>query len=353
MINILSIDGGGVRGLISARVIQNIENDLNIKVYDHFDVFAGTSVGSMINGALVYGKISGNDLIDKFLSEEHIRQIMPTNFNYIGLIVLTMFMIILLPIIGSNIHILYGSKSNASSSLIGGIIASYIAITIIILTGVPMIYSAPKYNGIGKSKIINDFIGDVLLTDTEKDFYLTSYCMTTHKAKFFKSWENTNILAKDAIDASSAAPGLFPAVIIDGMTYIDGSVISDNPTICVYSEIIDRYTKDGIKPKINILNIGCGTREVPKKPSDVKKWGHLQWILSGKLNLFVGNDQIESNHIEYITSALGDRYLRLDTVVGDIQPDNTSIANIVELIKIGDDIYKNNRESIKSFLENS
>lgn len=45
---ILSLDGGGIKGLFSAAVLAAIEEDLNTEVAKHFDLIAGTSTGGII-----------------------------------------------------------------------------------------------------------------------------------------------------------------------------------------------------------------------------------------------------------------------------------------------------------------
>jgi hypothetical protein len=52
---ILSLDGGGIRGMFSAAILAAIEEDLNIRVVDHFDLIAGTSTGGIIAIALGLG----------------------------------------------------------------------------------------------------------------------------------------------------------------------------------------------------------------------------------------------------------------------------------------------------------
>ncbi len=47
-VNLLSIDGGGIRGVMAAKILYLIEKEFNVNIYDYFDIFTGTSVGSMI-----------------------------------------------------------------------------------------------------------------------------------------------------------------------------------------------------------------------------------------------------------------------------------------------------------------
>ena len=45
---ILSLDGGGVRGIFSARVLDLIEQKLDIDIHNTFDLIVGTSTGSIV-----------------------------------------------------------------------------------------------------------------------------------------------------------------------------------------------------------------------------------------------------------------------------------------------------------------
>ena len=45
---ILSIDGGGIRGVIPALVLAEIEKRTNKRVADMFDLIAGTSTGGIL-----------------------------------------------------------------------------------------------------------------------------------------------------------------------------------------------------------------------------------------------------------------------------------------------------------------
>ncbi|XP_073262665.1 patatin-2-Kuras 1-like [Populus alba] len=59
VITILSIDGGGVRGIIPSEVLgylesilQGLENNKNVRIADYFDFIAGTSTGGLITAML-------------------------------------------------------------------------------------------------------------------------------------------------------------------------------------------------------------------------------------------------------------------------------------------------------------
>src|SRR3954468_9554581 len=65
---ILSIDGGGIRGLIPAKVLAELERELHLieptkKLYEHFDLICGTSTGAILAIAIGLG-IPAADLVE-------------------------------------------------------------------------------------------------------------------------------------------------------------------------------------------------------------------------------------------------------------------------------------------------
>ncbi len=54
-IRILSIDGGGIRGLFPATILRQLEKDLGKKVTDVFDVIIGSATGGIIATAIAAG----------------------------------------------------------------------------------------------------------------------------------------------------------------------------------------------------------------------------------------------------------------------------------------------------------
>jgi Patatin-like phospholipase len=55
MFRILSLDGGGIKGVFTAAVLASIEADTKLKILDHFDLIAGTSTGGIIAIGLAMG----------------------------------------------------------------------------------------------------------------------------------------------------------------------------------------------------------------------------------------------------------------------------------------------------------
>jgi len=65
---ILSLDGGGIRGLFSAAVLASLEDDLGISIMDHFDLITGTSTGGIIAIALGMG-LSPREIVEFYVTQ--------------------------------------------------------------------------------------------------------------------------------------------------------------------------------------------------------------------------------------------------------------------------------------------
>ncbi len=67
---ILSIDGGGMKGVFTAFALWKLEEEYDIKIKDHFDMIVGTSTGALIAAAILVGQ-SGKEIYDSYLDPEN------------------------------------------------------------------------------------------------------------------------------------------------------------------------------------------------------------------------------------------------------------------------------------------
>ena len=68
IVQILALDGGGLKGLFSAAVIESLEEQIGHSIVRHFDIITGTSTGGLIALGLGLGK-SGGEVV-KFYQED-------------------------------------------------------------------------------------------------------------------------------------------------------------------------------------------------------------------------------------------------------------------------------------------
>jgi uncharacterized protein len=232
--HILSLDGGGIKGLFSAAVLAALEEDLNINIIDHFDLIAGTSTGGIIALGLGLG-IRPRDIVDFYISKGPIIFKQWYGFKSFQHWVFRKF---------SQKQLILGLQDCFKNKCLGHSKKRLVI---------------PSYN-----------LG-------EDDVYLFK---TPHLVKYRRDYKEA--VWKIAL-ATSAAPTFFPSCRDVGMTrLIDGGVWANNPTMVAIVE-----AAGGLKVPLNairILNIGTS-----------EEINHRRWYLNsgGKLSWAVGNDAIE------------------------------------------------------------
>lgn len=335
---ILSIDGGGSRGIIPAVMLNNIYNDTGIYPTDIFDVFAGTSTGGIIALGLAIG-IDTSELVDLYLFRSE--KIFEDSF-WDNLMDVT--------------H-LFGAKY--SNNNLGAIANEFFGETTL-----KDIHD--KYDG-KKIFMVPSFTLNPGDDDNKENFRPVVYnsCYIKHKDEKLK-----NIALR-----TSAAPTYLPIV---EQEFIDGGVAINHPALSALSFAVSKNesekakyhyaqpTKKGLSWELKetkILSLGCGTSNgnyVPPKVITKGDWGLWQW------KSHIANLMIESNVqcSEYYVRQLlpKQNYLRL-------QPDFTSDHNFkdfknvkldldvkkVDLLEqlrdATNDYYKNNRDTILRLIE--
>jgi len=198
----------------------------------------------------------------------------------------------------------------------------------------------PEYNNDGLQELIDEQIPHKpRICDTEKDVIITSFDVDNYKPLFFKSFKDKrNIILKDALCMSSAAPAYFPTYHNKEQNIygIDGGITANDPTDCAYAESLKLYGKDA---DIKILSIGTGhTHEVGIGEKSIC-YGGIEWVTKGDLlDLVFKAPQLAVNYkMKVFTEALGHSYLHLN---GDISKscnmDDTSEENIQYFRQMGD-----------------
>lgn len=242
---ILSLDGGGVRGYLSIKILENIEKHLNYKernekpLGERFDLIVGTSTGAIIGGLLAIGK-----------SAEDIRKLYE-----------------------NDIPIIFGK--NMRRNPVSGIIY-------------------PKYKTTELSKKAESYFDDLTFADVKTDLIITSVDISTMTPRFHKSdFVDKNIGRVDeklskAIVASASAPVYFPVTrdLKHSDYLIDGGIVANNPSMVGLIDALtfDRESKRGTtKPSglDDILLLSIGTGEQTEKPYDLKpllNTGGLDWL---------------------------------------------------------------------------
>lgn len=293
---ILTIDGGGLRGLIAIKILQDLENRTGKRIHEMFDLIAGTSTGGLIALGLTY-KAPRQITLKPTYSLDDLEKLYLTRGK---------------DIFPSNKYKLVRWGSDLRN------------------------YFLTRFNANGLTKVIQDYFADgARLTDCLNHLLVTTYDVTTGVPVFFKSRhaldpkerQQTNPLLKDICLATSAAPTYLPTHKMKHSTkddvelnMIDGGVFMNNPSIGALVEML-KYSEYYVqKPKINLddvflLSIGTGVSITPPKKVTLNWGGKLFWA-SKAINLLMdGTSQAIDYQCRELLNAttLGDpNYIRLD-----------------------------------------
>lgn len=237
-LRVLALDGGGVRGVIPAVVLAEIERVAGRPLVELFDLVAGTSTGGIIALALTVPKPEGGprytaqDVIHFYLSE------IPRVFHR------------------STPHAL-----KSAGSLRG-----------------------PKYPVGQFERTLRETFADTRLSDVLRDVLITSYDIEGRNVHFFESWEaaarpDRNFYLRDIARATSAAPPYFPPARIESLagpprfSLVDGGIAANNPALTAYVHARRRVPGADVL----LVSIGTGSPERPIPYEKARRWGAIGW----------------------------------------------------------------------------
>lgn len=286
-IKILSIDGGGIRGIIPAVILGEIQKRTGKNLWQTFDLIAGTSTGGII--ALGIGTACNNG--GPYSPDE------------------------LLGLYMQN----------------GGAIFQKTWLTperALIL---------PKYSPNSLERTLEMFFKDTNFRSALTPLLISSYDLQSQLPFFFKShriaaepefdWQITSIAR-----ATSAAPTFFPPYHLtrgdQDYALVDGGVFVNNPSMAAYAE--GRCLYPGAE-KIIVVSVGTGDRQDQITYASAKEWGLLGWA---KQIVPVLMDSV-SEAVDYeLKAILGSNYFRLQVphlqeAEGDM--DNVTPENLANL----------------------
>lgn len=260
-LRILSLDGGGVRGLISATFMELFVQKWGIDpktLWQYFDVITGSSIGGISALGYAFG-LSPTDLKSFFINDA------PWIFTT-----------------STSTPSVQPSTLTKISTMLGGNSSFYPSSTPGI--GTQRLYS--KLSSVFGSKTLQDMKTTVLITSFEKNDADPDFEPYTNTPVYFSNSSITPILrgqTLDAVDvcmATSAAPLYFPAWQIEQTgypdSYIDGGVVQNNPSS--YGLAVAK----ALKPTANrfcVLSVGTGLGDVGFAPDTISfKRQHQQQL---------------------------------------------------------------------------
>ena len=295
---ILSLDGGGIRGVITAYWLSKLEEIRpEVPLRERFDLIAGTSTGSILACGLAKG-LKARDIVR--LYRERGREVFPgTGWR-----------------IASRFERIFAEGT-----------------------------SAPKYDVKGISRVLKDNFGDTLFGDLHPDVLVVAYDTKGREATVMKNTkpEHKPLPVWEVCKASSSAPTYFPAHVMtigsEEVPLIDGGVVANNPAACAIAEGVVANASKSLEEHIPIeqfvvASFGTGESTRPISAKQAKEWGALEWAIPIIQVLFDGSGDA-TNYIADKLIPKG-RYFRFQTRLdkGYDDMDNTSVTNIDALLSV-------------------
>lgn len=298
---VLSIDGGGVRGLVPAMILQKLEEELQNRqktkpIGSYFRLISGTSTGGIIALGLCTPK-KGNPTKPACTPSE------------------------LVELYKSRSKEIFGALKNFS--FFG-------------------FRPTNKYDCTSLESMLEEMLGDALTSDALYNFLVTAYDIERRWPRLYSNIQPNGqtppcYFAKHLARATAAAPTFFdPAKIpkLHGASHfeslMDGGIFAANPSMVTLMHMVKMgWDIENIK----MLSLGTGLSIRAYFYDDVKKWGNLNWVLPNKgipivSMLLQSQANIADDFMNLIynkdeTDIKNKRYLRIDARL-PLTPDTTS-----------------------------
>jgi uncharacterized protein len=234
VVRILSIDGGGIRGLIPALVLEHLEKITGRRAAEQFDLIAGSSTGGIMTLLLTRPGPGGGP---RFTAKDIVE-----------------------------LYTVHGKDLFARD-------AQYAQLS---QNGMKL----PKYPATSVTDTLRPYFDDSVMKDALTDVLVTTYDLDHRLPQLFTRiapGEGAPYM-RDVAQATSAFPGLFPPAEVSlpgGPAHhlIDGGVVFINPALLAIAEARQRYGDTDIV----LVSLGTGHYEAPLPYGEVSNWGMEGW----------------------------------------------------------------------------
>jgi uncharacterized protein len=280
-VRILSIDGGGIRGIIPALVLAEVEARTGRRIAELFDLVAGTSTGGILACALtVPGARPARELVELYRTEG------PRIF-----------------------HRSLVRRVESADGLLD-----------------------ERYDDAALRSALAGYLGTARLSDATTRVLATAYDLEGREPYFFKSWRaDRDAPMVEVARATAAAPTYFEPIGVDGLALVDGGVFATNPAMCAYAEAARLAQEAGARIDVRLLSLGTGRLTRPIHLADARGWGLLEWVRPLIDVVFDGVADTVDYQLQHI---LGEgAYTRLQTDLDQASDalDDASPANLARL----------------------
>jgi uncharacterized protein len=282
---VLSIDGGGIKGLYSARILEHFEKKFDCRISDYFDLICGTSTGGLIALGLSLN-IPAKDISSLYYDKG--KKIFP--------------------------------KRHKAISFLKQCLGS-------------------KYNNSDLKIILEEMFGTKVIADSRCLLCIPAFSITDGRPFIFKYDHQEGDLCRDNntkyVDialATSAAPTYLPIVTIDDYDrkqFIDGGIYANNPTLVGVMEALRYFVGNGKKfQKLMVMSVAS----LEPSPGRVLATKYNRSIIDWNKDLISTFFESQAGITNYVVKTLADYcdspfdYVRIPSAA--LSPEQAKIINL-------------------------
>lgn len=309
LVRVLSIDGGGIRGIIPALVLQDIEQSIGKPIAKAFDLIAGSSTGAILALGLAVEDSDGTPL--------HTAGQLVQLYEQDG-------------------RRIFRSPTWRRMLHLGRVFGE-------------------KYPSSALKRVLNETFGPATLQDCVTDVLIPSYEIERGRPFFFRSRKaslqaaSRDVPLVEVALAASAAPTYFAPARLGGaedddhLTFVDGGVFANNPAMCAFVEA--RYTHPG--KECLVVSMGTGRWRRSMLSEHLRGWGAARWARFILGVVFDGTSSAVDYQLDHLLPH--DRYFRfqVDMQAGSRRLDDASWANVRRLRADARHLLRSERRRIR------
>ena len=264
---IVSLDGGGIRGVLTSALLERLDG-ANPGFLSHVDLFAGTSTGGILALALASGMTptEARNLYER-LGAHVFRDSFWDNLKDLGQV------------------------------------------------------TGAQYSNVALKEELTNQFGSMTLADLPQKVLISSFDLDNEatgiskvrswKAKYFHNFPGNDSdgheKVVDVALCTSAAPTFFPTF----HGYVDGGVVSNNPSLCAVAQALEPNTGKQKLRDIRLLSMGTGNN--PKYiTAENEDWGFVQWAPHLISLMLEGSSGLADYQARQL---LGSYYIRVNPVL--------------------------------------
>lgn len=299
--HVLSIDGGGILGLIPAVILAEIEARASRPACELFDLLSGTSTGGIIACAASVG-IPAKNVVTPYRERGH--EIFARD---------------------------WGHRLATGFGLWG-----------------------PQYSAAGIEAALGDVFGDRRLSDCRAELLVPAYDIEARSPILFKSAKardsRRDFYLRDVARATSAAPTYFPPARVTSLTgevvtAVDGGLYANNPATCALAQVAKSCDLTGAV----MVSLGTGSSGHPYLYHAARRWGLARWARPLLDCMFDGQSDTAAHQC---WALLGERYVRLQPALpGTMAMDDAGAAAIETLEAVARGLIADQDEVIDRICE--